>query len=297
MYTIKVKDEGKRGANYSMAAKKDELLKEIVKLEKQIKQVKSSIEDVAKAVKSDDEEKVKTYIRGFDGALDGGIQKKHIVLISGTSGTLKSSLGLSILYNNLKNKGLKGLYISLEESKDSLLQTMKGLNMNDFNEEDLMVVDVGRMRTDYKEADQQSDWIGIIEKYLEKKIKTAKISLVVLDSLTALTSFSSAESVRKDIFQFFNFLKKLGVTSFLITELNTTFNNGAIVQNVEEFLSDGLINVGFYEVNGRVELRIRCIKLRHSNHIPNYFILSHEDGGFAVTPIDNNDAEKANKDL
>jgi KaiC/GvpD/RAD55 family RecA-like ATPase len=274
-----------------MAAKKEALLEEIEQLEKQIKQVKSSLEDIVKVVRTGSEDRVKTYIKGFDEELDGGIQNKHIVLISGTSGTLKSSLALSILYNNTKNRGIKGLYLSLEESKESLVKTLEGLNMNDISEKELMIVDIGRMRAEHMEVNSHKDWFKIIEKYLEKKVKTDEISLLVLDSLTALSSFSKSENLRNDIFYFFNFLKKLGLTSFIISESNLEINNGSPARSIEENLSDGVINLRFYEANGSVELRIRCVKLRHSNHNTNYFILSQSDSGFLIAPINNDGCE------
>ena len=47
-----------------------------------------------------DGERFKTYIKHFDGAMEGGIPKGHVVLVSGTSGTMKSSVILNMLYKN-----------------------------------------------------------------------------------------------------------------------------------------------------------------------------------------------------
>lgn len=264
-----------------MIKKKDKLLKEVEELETQVQQIKTSLADVVKAVKGEDEGKIRTYIEGFDEILDGGIQKKHVVLISGVTGTLKSSLALSILYHNLKKNGSKGLYLSIEEPKESLEKTMQDLNLNEYSEKDLIIVDVGRMRMEHKEVDEEKDWFSIIRDYLEKKVKTNDVSLFVLDSLTALTSLAQPENSRADLFQFFGFLKSLDVTSFLITE--STSDGAAATHSVEDSLSDGLINLGFFEANGRVEWSIRCVKLRHSNHSLDYFTLSHSDGKFVAS--------------
>src|SRR3990172_428152 len=56
-------------------------------------------------------DRVKTYIEGLDDTLDGGIPKGHVVLVSGSPGTMKTSVTFSILYHNVK-AGSKGLYIS-----------------------------------------------------------------------------------------------------------------------------------------------------------------------------------------
>ena len=44
-------------------------------------------------------EKIKTYIEGLDQRLEGGIPPGHIVLVCGTSGSMKSSLTFNIGYN------------------------------------------------------------------------------------------------------------------------------------------------------------------------------------------------------
>ena len=46
-----------------------------------------------------EDERLKTYIEGFDKILEGGIPRGHIVLVTGTPGTMKSSLSYYILYN------------------------------------------------------------------------------------------------------------------------------------------------------------------------------------------------------
>jgi KaiC/GvpD/RAD55 family RecA-like ATPase len=275
-----------------MSPKKNELIREVEKLEGQIRQIKTSLDDMVKVVKGGEKEIIKTYIDGFDDALGGGIRKKHIVLISGASGTLKSSLALSVLYNNLKKGGSKGLYLSLEESKESLLETMDGLNLRDFDDRDLMIVDIGRMRIEHEEVNEEKDWFGIIEEYLKRKVHNEDISLIVIDSLSALSSMSNPENLRNELFQFFNFLKSLGTTCFLITELNAKPNNGVSTHSIEEYLSDGMINLSFVEYDGKVELRIRCVKLRHSTHSKDFFILNNSNGRFVVKPVDGHTLNK-----
>jgi KaiC/GvpD/RAD55 family RecA-like ATPase len=56
--------------------------------------------------------RVKTYIKGLDENIEGGIPAGHVVLVSGTAGTMKSSVIFNILYNEAL-AGKTSLYLSL----------------------------------------------------------------------------------------------------------------------------------------------------------------------------------------
>ncbi|MCK5024615.1 MAG: AAA family ATPase [Thermoplasmata archaeon] len=227
---------------------------------------------------------IKTYIEGFDNALGGGVPSGHTVLISGTPGTMKSSVCLNLLYKNHKNEGKKSLFISLEETKDSLLTGMNRLKIDDFDEKDLFIVDLAKLRMEYDEVDQMQDWIRFITEYLSRRVKEDNVDIVVLDSLTALYSLIELDKPRQQLFQFFGFLKRLGVTSFLISEMNP--GSEAFGPYREDFLADGNIMLKLHDVGDTdIQLRIRCVKMRHVDHERAYFVLIHRGGRFMVTPV------------
>ena len=57
--------------------------------------------------------RIKTYVRGFDDVLGGGIPEGFVVLVSGAPGTMKSSLTFSILYQNALQENRKSAYFTL----------------------------------------------------------------------------------------------------------------------------------------------------------------------------------------
>ena len=73
----------------------------------------------------------KLYIKGLDDKMDEGIPEKHIVLLTGTPGTMKSSISYNILFNNAKEKETKCLYLTLEQDKDNFLYHLNKLGMGD----------------------------------------------------------------------------------------------------------------------------------------------------------------------
>lgn len=231
------------------------------------------------------DERVQTYIDGFDSKIGGGVKKGHVVLIAGAPGTMKSSVALSMLYNNVKKKGVNVLYISIEESKESLLTAMQMLGFGNIDENKFFIVDIGKLRLEHTDADVGRDWFKILKEYLRKKVENEGVEIVVIDSLTAIYSLASITNPRQELFHFFGFLKRLGVTTFLISE--TQQNGNAFGPYHEDYLADGTIQLKFVDIGETdVQLRIRAVKMRHSKIHHQYLTLIFRDGQFmATTPI------------
>ncbi len=193
--------------------------------------------------RKEDIQRIKTYIEGFDENLQGGIPAGHITLITGSAGTMKSSLCLNILYNEAL-RGKTGLYLSLEQSHASLINHM--INMNyDFSKINLVIiqdlakiqeniakinqsktgsmilVDLGCIRKEIKEVkiDENRSWLNVI-KNITRKLKTeTPCSIFVLDSLKALYVLSKFNNPRIELFYIFEFLRDMDVTTLLISEI------------------------------------------------------------------------------
>ena len=50
--------------------------------------------------------RIPTHVIGLDDILEGGIPKDYILLLCGHAGTMKSTVGYSIIYNGCKKNGL-----------------------------------------------------------------------------------------------------------------------------------------------------------------------------------------------
>jgi len=225
---------------------------------------------------------IKTYIQGLDERVGGGFKKGHVILLAGSPGAMKSSIALNLAYNNAKNDGMKVLYISIEESRESLMLAMKSLGMNPMDESKLMIIDLGKLRLEHTDADAGRDWFKILKEYLRKKVDTEGVQLVVIDSLTAIYALSNMQNPRQDLFHFFGFLKRLGITTILISE--TQGAKGEFGPHHEEYLADGTILMRFVDVGDvDVQLRMRIVKMRHTKIHHGDLALLFRDGVFTVT--------------
>jgi KaiC/GvpD/RAD55 family RecA-like ATPase len=229
-------------------------------------------------------ERIKTYVEGFDEVLEGGIPKGHVVLVCGSAGTMKTSVCFSILYNNAKKKGLKGLFISLEEGQDNVKNAMEDLGMKNIDDLDIYILDIARIRLEHKDEEQSKNWLDILVKYIQQRVNVNKFDLIVIDSLAALYSLSELNIPRRDMFHFFNVLRQIGITSFIINEI--PFGSSRLVPYDEDFLADGIIYLKHHEVGETdVQLRIRCVKMRRTKHFGGYFALLRTEKKFMVTKV------------
>src|SRR5207245_3989735 len=146
-----------------------------------------------------DDGRIRTFVAGYDDALEGGIPNGHVVVLGGPSGTMKPSLGLNLVHRN-RLEGVGGLYVSLEEGRASLLQTMARLGMEP---KDDFIVDIARLRTEHEAADETRGWLKILEEYLERKRGKEPFGLVVIDSLNSLYALAKLSDPRTDLFHFF----------------------------------------------------------------------------------------------
>src|SRR5437867_10534023 len=163
--------------------------------------------------------RIRTYIRGLDERLQGGGPRSHVVLLAGKPGTMKSSVAFSMVYNNAKNDGVGCVYVTLEQSRDSLLENMAGLGMDIKGlESKLSVLDLGLIRKKLKQLANKS-WLEVFKMYIDNLDKTMDITLLVIDSLPVLEVMTKYEDPRDDLFRFFEWLRELEVTTFLIAEM------------------------------------------------------------------------------
>lgn len=227
------------------------------------------------------EKRYRTYIKGLDNHLEEGIPEEHIVLIAGAAGTMKSSIAYNILHNNVLDNGAKGLYITLEQSRESLANQMSKLGMDKLPEEKLAILDLGMIRRNLKVLGEHT-WVELFKANIENLHKRMGYNLLVVDSLSALELVVNFEKPREDLFELFEWLRSLNITVLLILE--TDLGNEKIGNNGESFMTDGIITLDMERVDSaEVQRRIRCVKMRGVNHHTGYFNLMFKDNKFQVT--------------
>ncbi len=230
----------------------------------------------AQMSKKSKQERIKTYVKGLDDVLQGGVPQNSIVLLAGSPGTMKSSLGFYVLYHNALESGRKGVYISLEESRDSLLKGMESLDMDwDKVAKNLSILDLGLIRNRMAELDRTS-WLEVFKMYVRNLRRNLENEFLVIDSLAVLQTMADMENPRKEFFKFFTWLRNLEVTTFLVHEM--PYEDVYFSDAGEGFLSDGIIHLDLRREGNNVNLYLSVMKMRKTSHSRDYHPLLYADG-------------------
>jgi KaiC/GvpD/RAD55 family RecA-like ATPase len=167
----------------------------------------------------------------------------------------------------------------LEQSRENLLFQLKSLGLSDLEDLNITILDMAKIR---KEVDmtKEKPWLDVMKKHLDYLKENLKFDLLVIDSLPVVEMISKVEEERAYLFYFFEWLRDLNVTTFIISEIST---DPSMVYP-EEFLADGIILLTMERVNEvDVHRRIRCVKMRGVNHNTGYFTLEFKDGVFQAS--------------
>lgn len=224
--------------------------------------------------------RIKTYVKGLDEVMQGGIPEGSVVMVAGKPGTMKSSFAFNILYHNANKDDCSGVYVTLEQSRDSLLSNMDGLGMKLGGlEKEISVLDLGMIRKKLVQLTNQT-WMEVFKMYLKNLKKNMDIDLVVIDSLPILEVMARFDSPREELFHFFEWLRDMDITAFLITEMEQ--GSDKFCQNSEDFLADGIMHLDLRRDENDVKLWLSIVKMRQTHHSRAYLPLIFDTDGFEV---------------
>ncbi len=232
-------------------------------------------------------ERLKTHVKELDSRIGGGIPERHLVLICGRAGTMKSSLAYSIMHNAAKHDGMRGVYVTLEQSRESLVEHMTRLGMDPKSIKGaggIVVIDLARLRKETQTKDEKApmDWVQAIITIVNNYKLKFGCNLFILDSLAALYAIHTFANPRNDIFLFFSKIRDLGITTFLISEMLEPDKLYFGQYGVEDFLADGIFHIDLEKDGRNVNLFLSVVKMRATPHDRAYYPLIVDKGGFEI---------------
>ncbi|MBU0532791.1 hypothetical protein KKB44_04850 [Candidatus Micrarchaeota archaeon] len=215
-------------------------------------------------------DRIETGISGLDEMLNGGIPAGRHVALYGGPGAGKTSFCFEYLYRGAK-MGENGLYISLEETHEDIIENMR----NSFS----LFTDTSQLLAEKKLEIVKPDKLNLEEvaNLLEDRITSNDIKRAVIDSATMIRlSFATEIEYRQTLFEFLSLLRNLDVTSITTVEASTA-RRSEMKYDIEHFVMDGIINLYNLDREDRRVRALEVFKMRGTDH-------SRELVPFKVTP-------------
>lgn len=206
-------------------------------------------------------DRVDIGIEGLDEMVQGGVPERSLIVVLGAAGTGKTTFGLQFLNEGL-NSGEKCVYITLEETKDSLIDaaTEKGWPYDEYVEAgDLAIVDLDPV--------EMANSLASIRNDLPRLVGEFDAERLVLDSVSLLEMMYDDQAERRtEVFDFTKALKQAGVTTMLTSEANEG-NPYASRYGIIEYLTDAVFVLQYVRSEfSETRLAVEIQKIRNANH-------------------------------
>ena len=230
-------------------------------------------------------EKVKTGVPGLDEMLEGGLIPGRTYVVSGTSGTGKTTLALQFLLEGSK-QGERVLYVSLDEPPNEVRRNMMSYGwdlsriqvfdatadvmsydktpVRDVSTE-RKVVYFGDVKDEIRKTSEKSPMdmtVNTLQELVKQEMKVRRYSRIVIDSLSSLRRFYIRTSEENaSTISFIRVLSDIGVTSLVTVQLPEISK-----PDVEAHMARGEIRLHKW-INGRGLMRgVTIEKYRGSSH-------------------------------
>ncbi len=215
--------------------------------------------------------RIKTGIQGIDTMLYGGVPELSQVLITGGPGAGKTLLTFNILYNIAK-AGINTAFITFDEQPAMVIRNAKQ-TFSELTDIDQLIADkkivvdgtASALRITTEQTDNMYSFGNIVSD-LEGIIKSNDAKVVAIDSIALLKMMLGDPFMYyKSMVALVSNLKRIGVTAFLTTELDSTERKN-LRFGQEYFIFDGILAMYQNESEERRVLTMEVIKMRGTNH-------------------------------
>jgi len=223
-------------------------------------------------------ERVPTGISGLDPIIEGGLPKGILLLLAGAPGTGKTSMSCQFLEKGASLYNEKGLYVSLLESKETLMTHLS----HHFGSQFADLVKSG-MISILTFPSMKSEGVPAIMDSIMTTIKDEEVKRLVIDSVTALSqTFTDQRESR--IFTHTVLTKLIpsyGCTTVVTKEIPS--DGSRIGESAEDFVADGAFILRRLVYRGRTLRELEIVKLR-GTRIDSPTHPYTLEGGFTVFP-------------
>ncbi len=229
--------------------------------------------------------RVQTGIKGFDKLIEGGFPSGSVVLISGQPGTGKTIFCLNYLFNGAKDSKEKGIYLSLEEDKESIFDQAKqfGWDLSKLEKDGLIeVITLKTFELKKEHVDQ-----------IFNKIAKSGVKRLIVDSVSSLsikipTTYMKLHdvndfAVKRFVYEFVDKIKNIKDVTTLLT--HQSLENATDKSDLAEFMCDGVVKISFEPMGGKFSRSLLVKKMRRTKNDEDIHPMEISKDGIAIHDI------------
>jgi len=209
-----------------------------------------------------DNRPISSGIPEIDRMLHGGIERGTSTIITGPTGSGKTSLGLTFM-KEAAGRGERSVVYLLEESSEILKQRSKSINipiekMIENKNLELVTVNRGELSPE------------IFVHKVKKEVEGNGAKLVMLDSITAFNSlFLDANWSKNDLMKVLDSMRKIlfnnNATFLMTNEIPNITGDFKVTDDQISYLADNIIILRYIELSGGMRKAIGVLKKRLSS--------------------------------
>ena len=221
--------------------------------------------------------------------LSGGIPKKHHTVIVGGPGTGKTTFALQYLYKGVKESGEHGVFISLEETPDKLVENVKAAfpNWKDFDEmlaRKEILIEKRQPLAAWKTGEKYAPGFEHFLDMIQSLVTIDGYRRVVVDSITVLKLyFNTASEFRRNLFQLLELMGSLDATLIFTAEAKSA-EREKLEFALEHYVADGVIVLYNLPREEKLVRALQVFKMRGTQHSTKMVPLQFTPDGIVVYP-------------
>ncbi len=237
-------------------------------------------------------ERVKSGIPGFDDLIQGGFPKGTTVLVTGPTGSGKTTFAVQFAYKGAAEYNEPAVIVTLEERAQDLRKEMRAFGW-DFErlerERKLAIVD-GVSAVVGLPSEEQYVLEGNLNtedflRYIYRVVKAIDAKRLVIDSIPSIAFRLQEESkIREVLLQLNTILLEMGVVSILTTEAPDPSRGKISRYGIEEYVARGVVLLDFVEKEVELKRYLLIRKMRETKHSMKKYPFEITEEGIVVYP-------------